>query len=109
MSLYRGMRFLSSCRTCTLSPSSTTTTATSDLATNRSVTHARAADGSARRKRNQQQPAASGPRSGADVQAGSGELLRFSSTVDDVKLPKSRLEAVINEDRSLSGREAVVV
>ena len=39
----------------------------------------------------------------------SGELLRFSSTVDDVKSPKSRLEVAINEERSLSAREAAVV
>ncbi|KAK9944799.1 hypothetical protein M0R45_010349 [Rubus argutus] len=51
-------------------------------------------------------PPQSGP--GAAPMFTRGSSLRFSSAVDDVESPRRRLEAAINEDRSLSAREAVV-
>ncbi|KAK9939742.1 hypothetical protein M0R45_016431 [Rubus argutus] len=87
--------------------SSCTSVVTAAAPQSSTVSLRRAADGSARRKRKQQQPAASGPLSGADVHTGSS--VQFSFAVDDIKSPKSHLEAAINEERSISAREAVVV
>ncbi|KAK9932028.1 hypothetical protein M0R45_019279 [Rubus argutus] len=80
-------------------------TATSDLAATQSVTSCRS-----RRwlipeeMKNNNQPAASGPRSGDDGHAGSS--VQFSYAVDDIESPKSRLEAAINKEWSISDHEA---